>query len=136
MQLQMREKTLPEPPRPHYRGPGFQPGYGHQPTKPYNDQAKVPNTLAPQNLVNDDLFWYEKCQVYHPESCPLDQQEGASTSNVNFAQELVTDEGPSYSRTYHIPQKTYQEVVSHSVRKEGLGKVENLEHMINQGQMK
>jgi len=25
LQLQMREKTLPEPPRPHYRGPGFQP---------------------------------------------------------------------------------------------------------------
>jgi len=56
MQMQMREKPKHEPPRPHYIGPGFQPGYGRQPRRPNKQQGKVPNTLSPQNLVSDDLF--------------------------------------------------------------------------------
>jgi len=84
--MQTQERSLSEPPRPHYRGHGFQPGYGHQPRRPHSEQPKVPKTLAPQNLVSNDVFWCEKCQVCHPESCPHDEQEGTPTSNnVNFA---------------------------------------------------
>jgi len=46
MQMQTRERPLPEPPRPHYRGPGFQPGYDHKPRRSHNEQPKVSNTLA------------------------------------------------------------------------------------------
>jgi len=42
----------------------------------------------------------------------------------------------SHCRNYSIPQKQFQEVVSHSFRKEDIDKVENLEHMVNQEQLK
>ena len=53
--------------------------------------------------------------------------EGTSTSNnVNFAQELINDEEPSHHRTFYIPQKDFQEEVSHSIIKSGVRKYRKL----------